>query len=147
MNSVAQSEIRTVVPLVELYVSGRLDMACLSEFRAVLDEAIQLRPNLLVIDLADCCGIDAAAIDLLLDVHRDLLRADSSLTLRAPTPQLRRTLAIARVVHVLRVIPEVAPPEHQDAVRTSTAGPAAPAVPGVAAGPHNHWWSHEGSVA
>ena len=116
-----RSGITTAVPIVELHVSGRLDMACLPEFRDALDAAVRLRPNQLVVDLSDCWGIDAAAIGLLLDVHRGLLRADSSLILRAPTTQLRRTLAIARVDQVLRVLPEVAPPEPADPVRTSAA--------------------------
>jgi anti-anti-sigma factor len=125
---VTQAEARTSVPLVEVDITGRLDVTCLPAVRAVLHPAVRLRPDLLVIDLAGCSGIDAAAIALLLDVHRDLLRAGSSLTLRAPTPQLRRILAIARVAHVLHIVPGVAPPGTDGAVRGSTIDPEAPAV-------------------
>jgi anti-anti-sigma factor len=109
MSVVTQPAARTSVPLVELCVTGRLDVACLPSVRAVLDAAVRLRPDQLVIDLAGCSGIDAAAIGLLLDVHRDLLRGGSSLTLHAPSARLRRILAIARVTHVLRIVPEAAP--------------------------------------
>jgi anti-anti-sigma factor len=93
------------VPLVEIRITGVLDAARLSVTGAILGAALRLRPASLVVDLAECSGIDAAAINLLLDVHRELSRADSQLTLRAPTPHLRRILSIARVDHVLHTVP------------------------------------------
>jgi anti-sigma B factor antagonist len=93
------------VPLVEIRITGALDVARLSVTGAVLGAALRLRPACLVVDLAECSGIDAAAINMLLDAHRELSRAGSQLTLRAPTPRLRRILSIARVDHVLHTIP------------------------------------------
>jgi anti-anti-sigma factor len=93
------------VPLVEIRITGSLAAARLSTTVAVLHAAFRLRPARLVVDLAECSGIDAAAIDMLLDAHRELSRAGSQLTLRAPTPRLRRILHIARVDHVLHTVP------------------------------------------
>jgi anti-anti-sigma factor len=124
---------RDAVPVVELCIVGRLDVKCLPAVRAAMYAAVDLRPDVLVIDLAGCCGIDAAAIALLLDVHRDLLRAGSALTLRAPSPRLRRILAIARVANVLHIIPQGAPPDHGGAQDGSAAGGTAAAGGGAAA--------------
>jgi anti-anti-sigma factor len=93
------------VPLVEIRISGPLDAARLPTTGAVLDAALRLRPACLVVDLAECSGLDAAAIGMLLDAHRELARAGSQLTLRAPTPRLRRILGIARVDRVLHTVP------------------------------------------
>ncbi|MFC0531712.1 STAS domain-containing protein [Phytohabitans kaempferiae] len=94
------------VPVVEVYLTDRLDLTCLAPVRAALDTAVRLRPDRLVVDVARCVGIDAAGIALLLDVHRQLLRAGACLTLRSPTPRLRRILRIARVEQVLHMVPE-----------------------------------------
>lgn len=122
MSVVAQADGGTRVPLVEVCITGRMEFARLPAARAVLDLVVRLRPDQLVIDLAECTGIDAAAIALLLDVHRDLLRAGSSLTLRAPSPRLRRILAIARVTNVLYIVPEATPPGPQEAERGPATG-------------------------
>ncbi|GAA4466244.1 STAS domain-containing protein [Phytohabitans houttuyneae] len=94
------------VPVVEVYVTQRLDVACLPAVRPVLDAALRLRPDRLVLDVAGCATIDAAGIGLLLDVHRDLWRSGARLMLRGPTPRLRRVLRIARVEQVLNIVPE-----------------------------------------
>ncbi|MDQ7908526.1 STAS domain-containing protein [Phytohabitans sp. ZYX-F-186] len=97
------------VPVVEIYVAGPLDLTCLAPVRAALDTAVRLSPDRLVVDMARCVGIDAAGVALLLDVHRQLLRAGADLTLRAPSARLRRILRIARVEQVLHVVPEEVP--------------------------------------
>jgi anti-anti-sigma factor len=103
------------VPMVEVYVTERLEVACLPAVRPVLDAAIRLRPDRLVLDVAGCSAIDAAGIGLLLDVHRDLWRAGARLMLRAPTPRLRRILRIARVDQELSIVPEDAGPIERSA--------------------------------
>jgi anti-anti-sigma factor len=95
------------VPVVEVYVTERLDVTRLPAVRPVLDTVVRLRPDRLVLDVAGCAAIDAAGIGLLLDVHRDLWRAGARLLLRSPTPRLRRTLRIARVDNVLSIVPEI----------------------------------------
>ncbi|MFC0531779.1 STAS domain-containing protein [Phytohabitans kaempferiae] len=97
------------VPVLELYLTERLDLGCLAPVRAALDAAVRLCPDRLVLDMARCAAIDAAGVALLLDVHRQLVRVGARLTLRAPTPRLRRILRISRVDQVLHVVPEEAP--------------------------------------
>lgn len=98
------------VPVVEVYLTHQLDVAGLPAVRPFLDAAVLLRPDLLVLDMAGCAGIDAAGIGLLLDVHRRLWRSGARLALRSPQPRLRRILRIARVDGVLPVVPEEAAP-------------------------------------
>jgi len=66
-------------------------------------EGAARRPDHLVVDLHRCPHVDAAAIDLLLLVHRRLLSAGGRLTLRAPGPRVRRMFELARVGRVLHV--------------------------------------------
>lgn len=96
------------VPLVEINISGSLDAARLSTTGAILDAALRLRPERLVVDLAQCSGIDAAAIEMLLTVHRALARDGARLTLREPTPRLQWIFEIARVDNVLHTVFEPA---------------------------------------
>jgi len=97
------------VPVLEIYLTDRLDRASLAPVQAALDTAVRLRPDRLVVDMAGCVGIDAAGVALLLDVHRQLLRVGAGLTLRAPSPRLRRILRISRVEQVLHMVPEEVP--------------------------------------
>ena len=76
----------------------------LSEFGAVLDRVLFLHPREVVIDLSGCRHIDAAAIGLLLDVHRRLARRRAVLTVRNPHARIRRILDTARVGEVLRIV-------------------------------------------
>jgi anti-anti-sigma factor len=88
---------------IEVVVTQELDAASVPRFAALLDEAAALQPSELVIDLARCPFIDAAAIGMLLDLHRRLFAAGCRLTLRSPGPRIRRTLRLARVENVLHV--------------------------------------------
>jgi anti-anti-sigma factor len=90
-------------PTVEVIVKGALDAAALRGFRVVLDRALEQRPQHLVIDLTDCPFLDAAAIESLVDAHRRAWRLGGLLSLRNPSPRIRRILEIARVDHVLRL--------------------------------------------
>jgi anti-anti-sigma factor len=94
------------VPVVEVLVTEQLDPADLSRLRTVLDEALQVSPVEVVVDVSRCPVMGAGAIGLLLDIHRRLRRAGGRLTLRSPSPRLRRNLELARVDRVLLVTPE-----------------------------------------
>lgn len=109
------------VPLIEVRITGPLDMTATQAIRTTLDTAVALNPQRLVLDLADCPLIDAAAIGLLLDMHRHLWRSGATLTLRSPTARLRHILRIARVDNVLRVEPDTEPAAPQAAVTTDAA--------------------------
>ncbi|HEX5995810.1 MAG TPA: STAS domain-containing protein [Jiangellales bacterium] len=99
------------VPIVEVIVTDAVDMETASRLFIRLDEALQLRPVQLVVDLAACPHIDAAGIGMLLQVHRQAHQGDAQLILRSPSPRLRRNLALARVDHVLHVAPREAGPD------------------------------------
>lgn len=80
------------------------DLACLSATGAVFDRLLALHPAQVVVDLSGCRHIDAAAIGLLLDVHRRLTRADAVLTVRDPNPRIWRILQSARLDQVLPIV-------------------------------------------
>jgi anti-anti-sigma factor len=84
-------------------VTEALDGAAVDRWRGRLADAAALRPARLVVDLRRSPRINAAAIVVLLQLHRDMLRADGRLTLRAPVARVRRMLGLARVDHVLEV--------------------------------------------
>lgn len=100
------------LPLVEVCVT-EFDLACLPATGAVFDRLLSLHPARVVVDLSGCRHIDAAAIGLLLDVHRRLARADGVLTLRNPNPRIRRILHTARVDQILPVV-DTAPSSPSD---------------------------------
>ncbi|WP_328822145.1 STAS domain-containing protein [Micromonospora rubida] len=124
------------IPLVEVAVT-EFDLACLSATGAVFDQLLALHPAQVVVDLSGCRHIDAAAIGLLLDVHRRLTRADAVLTVRDPNPRIWRILQSARLDQVLPIVsgrpPEAdrpLPPGSHRAGRTP-AGRAAVPVRGL----------------
>ncbi|WP_213001304.1 STAS domain-containing protein [Winogradskya consettensis] len=84
-------------------VTEALDGAAVERWRSRLAEAAALRPARLVVDLRRSPRIDAAAIVVLLQLHRDMMRTDGRLTLRGPVDRVRRMLGLARVDHVLEV--------------------------------------------
>ncbi|MFI6784679.1 STAS domain-containing protein [Micromonospora sp. NPDC050276] len=89
--------------LVEVCIT-EFDLACLPATGAVFDQLLALHPAQVVVDLSGCRHIDAAAIGLLLDVHRRLARADGILTVRNPNPRIRRILHTARLDQILPVV-------------------------------------------
>ncbi|MBM0276857.1 STAS domain-containing protein [Micromonospora tarensis] len=91
------------LPLVEVCLT-EFDLACLPATGTVFDRLLALHPAQVVVDLSGCRHIDAAAIGLLLDVHRRLARADGVLTVRDPNPRIRRILHTARVDQILPVV-------------------------------------------
>lgn len=92
------------IPIVEVVVSEALNTASVPQLTATLAEVLRLHPVQLVVDLADCPAIDAAAIAVLLEAHRRVRRDGGYLTLRGPSERLRRNLRLARTDHVLHVV-------------------------------------------
>lgn len=90
-------------PLVEVVVADDFDARAVPRLRGLLDDALSLQPHELIIDLTDCPVVDAAAIGLLLDVHRRAYRAGLRLTVRCPSARLKRIFELARVDHVLHI--------------------------------------------
>jgi anti-anti-sigma factor len=96
-------------PLVEIIVSEVLDARAAARLHVLLGEALALRPQQLVVDLAGCPFADAVAVEVLLEAHRRVWLAGGRLTLRSPSPRLRRILELARVHHVLHITDAPAP--------------------------------------
>lgn len=106
------------VPVVEVVITEELDLWAMPRLSALLDDALGLQPQQLVVDLARCPFMDAAAIGVLLEVHKKARRGGGRLTLRSPSARLRRNLRLARADRVLHVTPESAdepePAEEED---------------------------------
>ncbi|MGV9214109.1 STAS domain-containing protein [Micromonospora sp. RB23] len=99
------------LPLVEVSIT-QLDLSCLDESGAAFDRLLALRPGQVVVDLSECRYIDAAAIGLLLDVHRRLARSDGVLVVRNPNRRIHRILHHARLDQVLPIV--TGPPSAAD---------------------------------
>ena len=84
-------------------VGEALEGPAVDRWRRLITDAAALRPHQLVIDLRNAPSIDAAAIVLLLQIHRQMVCADGRLILRAPTARVRTMLRLARVDQVLEV--------------------------------------------
>jgi anti-anti-sigma factor len=91
------------IPIVQLRISGTLDAPALPQVEHAVEEVLAVNPRVLLLDLTDCAHIDAAGIDLLLQVHRRMRRNRGRLTVQAPSSQAQRLLRIACVDHVLDV--------------------------------------------
>lgn len=99
----SEPQVANRVPVIEVIVTEELDAGAVPRLDARLAEALELRPARLIVDLQGCSRIDAAAIGLLVDVHRRARRAGGLLTLRAPSPRLLRNLELARADRVLQI--------------------------------------------
>lgn len=93
------------VPLVEVQVKGDLDAQTAPEVNRLLEEALALRPEQIVVDLADCDTIDAAGILLLLDAHRRAVRDGGVVALRSPSQRARRALRLAKLDRIMQLLP------------------------------------------
>lgn len=106
MSAVAQQAGFPGDTVIVVAVAGKLDAAAVPQVRTSLDEALAAQPAMIIVDLTGCVLIDAAGIALLLDGHRRAWMTDGRLTLRGPTPHVRRILEVARVAHIFPVEPE-----------------------------------------
>jgi anti-anti-sigma factor len=91
------------VPETVVAVQEPLDGPAVERWRRLIDEAAALRPQRLIVDLRASARIDAAAIVMLLQVHRQMVIRDAQLILRAPGDHVRHMLSLARVDQVLQV--------------------------------------------
>jgi anti-anti-sigma factor len=88
---------------VTVIITGALEGPALDGWRRLIGDAVAMRPSRLVLDLVETPSIDAAAIVLLLQVHRELVVADAQLVLRGPVPRVRRMLSLAHVDRVFDI--------------------------------------------
>jgi anti-anti-sigma factor len=135
------SDATATVPQVEVLVTEALTAAVLPRWQPLLTDAAALRPRHLVVDLTGCTRLDAAGIELLVQVHRCVWADGGRLTLRGMSTRLYRLLEVARVDRVLQTAP--APPGYapQHHLMRSTSGAPQPDRPGAAApGDEVRWW-------
>jgi len=85
---------------VEVIVDEELDISTLPRLRERLEDALSVSPARLVLDLSRCAFLDAQAMTVLLDVHRQAYRAGGLLTLRGCSPQCLRLLSLAGLIGV-----------------------------------------------
>jgi anti-anti-sigma factor len=81
-------------PTVGLAVTGPLDVTTLPRVRERIEQALADRPARLVVDLTACTFVDASALAVLLDAHRQLSRTGGVLTLRGSCPRVLRLLSL-----------------------------------------------------
>ena len=91
------------IPETTVVVTEPLEGGAVERWGRLIRDAAALRPERLVVDLRHSPGIDASAIVLLLQVHREMVCADGALRLRGAPAGVRRMLSLARVDRVLDV--------------------------------------------
>ena len=89
--------------VVVVEVQGDLDAARVPRVRALLEDAVSVRPQRLVVDLANCSFLDASGLTVLLDVHRRQCRVGGVLTLRGCSPRVMRLLSLTGLQRVFDV--------------------------------------------
>lgn len=82
-------------PLVEVVVRERFDASGAFRLREVLEDALRVRPDRLVVDLSGCPAFDADGLRVLLEVHCDAIRAGGRMVLRAPGERVQRVIALS----------------------------------------------------
>lgn len=88
---------------VEVLVDEELDISTLPRLRDRLEDAMRVSPARLIVDLRRCAFLDAQAMTVLLDVHRQAYRAGARLTLRGCSAQCLRLLSLAGLMGVFDV--------------------------------------------
>ena len=89
--------------VVVIEVQGDLDHDRVPRVRALLEDAVGVRPQQLVVDLGGCSFLDASGLTVLLDVHRRLARVGAVLTLRRCSPRVLRLLSLTGLQRVFDV--------------------------------------------
>jgi anti-sigma B factor antagonist len=86
-------------------VEGEVDLVSSEQLRRALLDALQESPQV-TIDLTGLTFIDSSGLSALVDAHRRARDAGGVLTLRNPTPMLRRLLDITRLESLLVIEPD-----------------------------------------
>src|SRR5579864_319621 len=89
-----------------LSISGQLDLASLSSFRARLRSGIEPTDNL-VLDLCALRSIDSTGIHALLDAYQMFTLTDRRMALVAVPPRIQRVLTVFGVDEILPVFSTV----------------------------------------
>lgn len=80
--------------VVNVEVVGDFDQSRVPRVRAQLGESLAQRPASVVVDLGACPFVDATALAMLLETHRQACRMGTVLTLRGCRPRVLRLLSL-----------------------------------------------------
>jgi anti-anti-sigma factor len=89
--------------VVRVVVDGELDVASVDRVRETLQDALSVRPGSLVVDLSACPFVDASALTMLLDVHRQAWHQGGMLTLEGCSTRVLRLLSLTGLRRVFDV--------------------------------------------
>jgi anti-anti-sigma factor len=76
-------------------VKGEIDLAAAEAFWQAIDRALGNESPRLVIDMVDTTFMDSSGLNVLLRAYTALGRLPEALVLRAPSPVVRRVVALA----------------------------------------------------
>ncbi len=93
---------------VTVAITGDIDLATRDGIREVLSAALRGGQAHLTADLSGVTFIDACGLGVLLGVRCDAIAAGGSLTLRAPSPAVRRLTGILGLDEVLLAVADLA---------------------------------------
>lgn len=93
------------MPVTVLHLHGHLDGRSIAAVRDSLHHLIDTTRDAVVVDFSDVQRIDATGLGVLLAVHRRLQRDERQLVLRGCTGQIRRALAMTRLLRIMHVEP------------------------------------------
>lgn len=92
------------VPQVEVCIVGDLDAWSADQANRVMDEAMRLRPEVLVLDMARCRSLDVAGALLIVQAHQRMRYAGGTLSVRSASPQITMALRAADHHGVVQVV-------------------------------------------
>lgn len=98
----AVREVRRGSDWVLVALQGELDLNNAWELREVLERECARRPARLVLDLSDVSFVDSTTLHILLEAHK-LFQDRGGVVLSAPSPAVRRTLAVSCLDTMLTV--------------------------------------------
>jgi anti-anti-sigma factor len=92
-----------VIAETTVVVQEDLEGSAADPWRRLIADAAALQPARLVVDLRQARNMDAATLVFLLQVHRQMVRADGQLVLRSPSERVLHLLDVTRADQVLDI--------------------------------------------
>ena len=91
------------IPEAVVVVNEAFEGATVERWARLIAGALAMRPRRLVVDLRRSSRVDAAAIAVLLQVHRAMMRDGGRLVLRGPAERVMRILRLSRLDQVFAI--------------------------------------------
>jgi anti-sigma B factor antagonist len=89
----------------EVHVSlrGEIDLVTAPALTALLDEVVDERPSRVVVDMAEVGFLDSSGLSALVHARNRLHDQDGRLAVRAPSPALRKLLALTHLYDIIEI--------------------------------------------